>query len=217
MQNQQDNSSKAPKQYLPALPTHKDSAMQIFQTSSDISTPEKLALVIADQTIARFKDIPAETRRLWLGSQIYGLCMILHYQAPSPQDVEIDCAFADQMIMEDTAICCLKQVEMQEAFRRGIAREYGEFYGVTASSLVQFLKAYLTSGKRAEAMGLLYKEEQSKLKKEDELFWKTLAEAKENGLIELPEFAHSPFEDDKQRLERLARQRQEILKNHENK
>ena len=66
-------------------------------------------------------------------------------------------------------------------------------------------------------MGLLYKEEQSKLKKEDELFWKTLAEAKENGLIELPEFAHSPFEDDKQRLERLARQRQEILKNHENK
>ena len=212
MQNQQDNSLAPAKKYLPALPQHRDSAIQIFHTSSDVSTPEKLAAVIADPTIARYKDLPAETRQLWIGSQIYALCLILHYQAPAAEDVKLDCAFADQMIMDDEGIQCLKQVEMQEAFRRGIAKEYGEFYGITASSLVNFLKAYKASEKRAKALSLLNAAEQKRLKEEDELFWKTLAQAKVQGLIDLPEFPHSPFEDDKQRQERLARQREEILK-----
>lgn len=127
-------------------------------------------------------------------------------------DVAIDCNFADQMIMDDEGIQCLKQVEMQEAFRRGIAKEYGEFYGITASSLVGFLRAFKTCEKRKKAIAILYAAEQKKVKTEDELFWKTLAAAKAEGKIELPEFPHSPFEDDKQRQERLARQREEILK-----
>lgn len=185
--------------------------MQIFRTNNDISTPEKLALVIADESIARYKDIPEAPRKLWIGSQIYALCMILHQQPPTPIDVEIDSSFADQMIMGDEGLCCLKQVEMQEAFRRGIAKEYGEFYGVTASTLVQFLKAYRIGEKRAQAMSQLYIREQKKLKEEDELFWKTLAKAKEQG-FEIPSFNHSPFEDDKQHKERIAKQREEILK-----
>lgn len=211
MQNQQDNSLVPAKRYLPVL--HKqDSVTQIFQTSSDVSTPEKLALVIGDNTIARYKDIPADIRKRWIGSQIYALCLILHYQVPNEMDVAIDCNFADQMIMDDEGIQCLKQVEMQEAFRRGIAKEYGEFYGITASSLVGFLRAFKTCEKRKKAIAILYAAEQKKVKTEDELFWKTLAAAKAEGKIELPEFPHSPFEDDKQRQERLARQREEILK-----
>ena len=190
--------------------------MQIFQTSSDISTPEKLAAVIADEGIARYKDIPAETRKLWIGSQVYALCMILHYQAPSAEDVAMDCSFADDMIMYDPGISCLKQVEMQEAFRRGIAKEYGEFYGVTATSLVGFLRAYKKSEKRAEAIGILYKGYKQNLKEEDELFWKTLAEAREQG-FDIPAFESSPFEDDKQHQERIARQRAEIQKAYEDK
>lgn len=189
--------------------------MQIFQTSSNISTPEALAVVIADNSIARYKDIPEEQRKLWIGSQIYGLCLILHYQAPSPQDVEFDCAFADRMIMEDTSICCLKQVEMQEAFRRGIAKEYGDFYGITATSLVNFLNGYIKGEKRAKAILILHQQEQQKLKDDDARFWAELAKAREEGLIELPEFSHSPFEDDQQHRERLAKQREEILKAYE--
>lgn len=184
--------------------------MQIFRTSSDISTPEKLALVISNQSIARYKDIPDTPRKTWIGSQIYGLCMILHYQAPAAFDVAIDAEMADQMIMEDTALRSLKQVEMQEAFRRGIAKEYGEFYGITASSLVQFLKGYIRGEKRADAMALLYKKEQKKREDEDKLFWQTLARAREDGMIELPEFQHSPFEDDKQHRERIEQQRKDI-------
>ena len=187
--------------------------MQIFRTSNDISTPEKLAVVIADQSIARYKDIPEAERKLWIGSQIYGLCLILHYQAPSPEDVMIDCHFADQMIMDDGGICCLKQVEMQEAFRRGVAGEYGEFYGVTAKSLIGFLKAYRKSGKRAEAISILEKGYKQTLKDEDELFWKTLVDAREKG-FDIPVFPASPFEDDNQHKERIRRQREEILKHY---
>lgn len=185
--------------------------MQIFRTNNDISTPEKLALVISNESIARYKDIPEGPRKMWIGSQIYALCLILHYQPPTPMDVEIDSAFADQMIMDDESIRCLKQVEMQEAFRRGISREYGEFFGITASSLVGFLKAYKGCEKRAQAMALLYNQEQKKLKAEDKLFWKTLEEARKNG-FEIPTLESTPFEDDKQHQERIARQREEIIK-----
>ena len=212
MQNQQDSSSKTPKQYLPALPTHRDSAMQIFRTSSDISSPEKLAMIIKDDTIARYKDIPKEERELWIGSQIYGLCLILHYQAPTPQDVMLDSIIVDGMIMENQELCCLKQVEMQEAFRKGIAKEYGDFFGVTATSIVKFLEGYVKCEKRAQAVNILYKEERRKLEEEDRLFWATLAKAKEDGIVDIPEFEAAPFEDDAQHLERIRKQREEILK-----
>ena len=196
---------------LPA-PTHRDSALQIFQTSSDISTPEKLAAVIANESVARYKDIPEKERKIWIGSQIYALCMILHYQAPSAIDVSVDAEFADKMIMEDEGLRCLRQVEMQEAFRKGIGKDYGEFYGITPTSLLQFLKGYRNGEKRAKAMSILYAEEQKKLKDGDKLFWETVEWAKQHG-YEIPEFKHTPLEDDNQHAQRIARQREEILRN----
>lgn len=195
--------------------------MQIFRTSSDISSPEKLALVIGDTTIARYKDIPIETRKLWLGSQIYALCLILHYQTPSAEDVKLDCAFADQMIMDDEGIQCLKQVEMQEAFRRGIAREYGDFYGVTASSLVGFLKAYRTSKKRQDAIEILYREEQarvSKDRKKEEAAYRIIAQHCMEKGIHLPGLRPGMLDkeenktDSEAHRQKIARQREEILK-----
>ena len=190
--------------------------MQIFQTNNDVSTPEKLAQVISDQSIARYKDIPEEPRKIWLGSQIYALCLILHYQTPSPMDVEVDAAFADRMIMDDESVRSLKQVEMQEAFRKGIAREYGDFFGITASTLVQFLRAYKTSEKRAKAISLLYNKEQKEIQEKDARFWAALENARQQG-YDIPTFAHSPMEDDKQHQERIARQREEIIKAYEKK
>ena len=136
--------------------------MQIFQTSNDISTPEKLASVISNPSIAKYRDIPEAIRKKWIGTQIYALCLILHYQAPSPVDVEVDCAFADQMIMDDKGLAALTQVEMQEAFRRGISKEYGEFYGITPSTLVGFIKAFRNSPKRQEAIAILYAQQKRK-------------------------------------------------------
>lgn len=192
------------------------SVTQFFQTSSDVSTPEMLAAVIADTAIARYKDLPKELRIDWLKAQIYMLCYILHYQRPAPIDTTVDATFADQMIMDDSGISALKQVEMQEAFRRGIAGEYDKFYGITAQSLVQFLKGYRKSEKRQQALTILYNQEQQRLAdekmKENRLFY----ELKLHGFVNpwgKKEKKGVTEEESAAHREKVRRQAEEILTN----
>ena len=188
-----------------------ETALQIVRTNNRIATADQLAVVM--QTEPRFYSLDAGVRVAWLGQQIIALNYMVHSQKmPNEYDLFIESSTLDQAIMEDEGLRGLTQVEMQEAFRRGISGEYDKFYGITAPSLIGFLRAFRTCDKRMKAITILHSQEQQKFKAEDELFWKTLAEAKAEGKIELPEFPHSPFEDDKQHAERLARQREEILK-----
>lgn len=189
--------------------------MQIFQTSSDISTPEKLAALLSNQAIARYKDLPSTIRKAWIGTQIYALSLILHYQTPNPMDVDIDSAFADQIIMEDE-VASLRQVEMQEAFRRGIAKEYGDFYGITPATLLQFLKGYRASEKRQQAIAILYaKEKEETISAEKRLEY----ELRAHGL-QLPFWKSSrkkevSKEESEAHRKKIAQQREDILKRHE--
>lgn len=187
-----------------------ETALQIVRTSSRIATAEQLAVVL--QTEPRFYSLDNGTRVAWLGQQIIALNYMVHSQKlPNEYDLFIESSMLDQAIMEDEGLRGLTQVEMQEAFRRGISREYGDFYGITAPSLIGFLNAYKKSEKRSQAIAILYSQEQKKLREEDELFWETLNAARKAG-FEIPTFPHSPFEDDKQHQERIRRQREEILK-----
>jgi hypothetical protein len=188
-----------------------ETALQIVRTSNRIATPEQLAIVM--KTEPRYFTIPHSARLDWIGQQIITLHYMSHSQKlPSDFDLLIESSLLDQAIMDDEGLRGLTQVEMQEAFRRGITREYGDFYGITSASMVGFLKAFRVCDKRMKAIALLYDAEQKKLKTEDALFWKTLAEAKERGDIEIPDFSFSPFEDDKQKAERFAKMREEIIK-----
>lgn len=195
--------------------------MQIFQTSNDISTPEKLASVISNPSIAKYRDIPEAIRKKWIGTQIYALCLILHYQAPSPVDVEVDCAFADQMIMDDKGLAALTQVEMQEAFRRGISKEYGEFYGITPSTLVGFIKAFRNSPKRQEAIAILYAQQKRKEMSAKEQENRLLYELKSHGL-QLPFWKSNrekkvvTKEESEAHRQKIAEQRDAILKGESN-
>ena len=216
MPNQQDNSlAVVNKKYLAPVSDHQQAAMQIFQTNNDISTPEKLAALLSNQAIARYKDIPPAIRKAWIGTQIYALCLILHYQAPNPLDVDIDSAFADQIIMEDE-VSSLRQVEMQEAFRKGIAKEYGEFYGITPSSLLQFLKGYRGCEKRKQAIAILYaKEKEETISAEKRLEYKLRAHG-----LQLPFWKSSrkkevSKEESEAHRKKIAQQREDILKCHE--
>ena len=105
---------------------------------------------------------------------------------------------------------------MQEAFRRGINGEYGEFFGITAASLTGFLRGYMKAEKWQAMKAICYAEEQKKLKDGDRKLFEEMAKARELG-FELPEFRHEPFEDDKQHQARVAKQRAEILKLYEKK
>ena len=216
MPNQQDNSlAVVSKKYLAPVADHQQAAMQIFQTSSDISTPEKLAALLSNQAIARYKDLPPAIRKAWIGTQIYALSLILHYQTPNPMDVDIDSAFADQIIMEDE-VASLRQVEMQEAFRRGIAKEYGDFYGITPATLLQFLKGYRASEKRQQAIAILYaKEKEETISAEKRLEY----ELRAHGL-QLPFWKSSrkkevSKEESEAHRKKIAQQREDILKRHE--
>jgi len=215
MQNQQDKPTQTRSQYLPVIRNQQALVTQFFQTSSDVSTPEKLADVIADTTVARYKDLPEQVRKDWIVSQIFTLCYILHYQQPNPLDVKVDAAFADQMIMDDDGASSLKQVEMQEAFRRGIAKEYGEFYGITAQSLIQFLKGFRSGAKRQRAIAILYEKEQARIaeekRNEDRLFY----ELRAHGFVNpwgKKEKKKVTTEESAAHREKIARQREEILK-----
>ena len=180
-----------------------------------MSTPEKLAEVIADTSVARYKDIPEQVRRDWITSQIFTLCYILHYQQPNPLDVKVDAAFADQMIMDDEGASLLKQVEMQEAFRRGIAKEYGEFYGITAQSLIQFLKGFRAGAKRQQAISILYDKEQKKIASEKEKENRLMYELRARGFVnpwgKKEKRVVTPEESEAHR-QKIAMQRKEILK-----
>ena len=193
---------------------------QFFQTSSDVSTPEKLAEVIADESVARYRDLPEQLRREWIMSQIYTLCYILHYQQPNALDVRVDATFADQMIMDDEGASALKQVEMQEAFRRGIAKEYGEFYGITAQTLVQFLKGFRTSAKRQQAIGILYNREQKRIaeekEKENRLYYELQARGFVNPWGKKEKKVVTPEESAAHRA-KVAKQAEGILKAYEKK
>ena len=192
------------------------SVTQFFQTSSDVSTPEMLAGVIASPSIARYKDLPKELRIDWLKSQIYTLCYILHYQRPAPIDTTVDATFADQMIMDDEGIQCLKQVEMQEAFRRGIAKEYGEFYGITAQTLVQFLKGFRTSAKRQQALAILYNQEQKRIATAKEQENRLMYELKLHGFVNpwgKKDKKGVTAEESAANREKVRRQAEEILTN----
>ena len=228
------------------MPSHEDAAMQIFQTSNDISTPEKLAMLISNEGIAKYKDIPESVRRTWIGMQIYALCLILHYQAPTPMEVSVDAAFADQLIMDDEGARALTQAEMQEAFRKGIGGDYGEFFGGQApgghnviaglfdgikslnkdSRLFGFLKGFRASEKRLKALDILFKKAQKEIsedrKREIAAYEQIVAHCKEKG-IDLTglrpgdlDKGTAPKVSSEEHRQKVARQREEILKQHTN-
>ena len=129
--------------------------MQILRTSNSIATAEQLADLILDKSVPRFHELDERTRRGWLGDQINALNYMTHSsRIISEIDLVVEASMLDQEIM-DNNVRWLTQVEMQEAFRKGIMREYGDFYGITASSLMGFLRGFMEGRKRQEAKSII--------------------------------------------------------------
>ena len=58
-------------------------------------------------------------------------------------------------------------VEMQEAFRKGAGKEYGDYFGITYASMLGFLRGYLKSEKKIRATQIVSKHLQEKQKELD--------------------------------------------------
>lgn len=157
-------------------------------------------MVIQDSSVPKYANIGHEQRVGWLGEQINALNYMAHSsKMPTAMDLFIEASMLDQAIMDAEGIRALTQVEMQEAFRKGITREYGDFYGITTATLLGFLKGFMVSEKRQKAVALLYKQEEERRAEEDRRFWMEYAKAKEQGLIDVPEFNFSADRDNSKR------------------
>lgn len=157
-------------------------ALQILRTSSSISTPEQLAALIKNPSVPKYCNLENDTRLQWLCDQINALNYMTHSSRISNEvDLLVEASMIDQAIMDDNSIRWLTQVEMQESFRRGITKEYGDFFGITASSVVQFLRGFMTGEKRQKAKALIREEEARKEREGQQRFWKEIERMKAEG------------------------------------
>lgn len=159
-------------------------ALQILRTSSSIDTPEKLAALIKDDGVPRYCQLDELNRRGWLCDQINALNYMTHSaRITSEVDLVIEASMMDQAIMDDDRVKWLTQVEMQEAFRRGITKEYGDFFGITAGTVVQFLRGFMDGDKRKRAKAIIRENESRKEREGQERLWAEIQEQKKKGMF----------------------------------
>jgi len=168
--------------------------MQIISSGDDIATADDLARVrlATDKDgmriYPRYKDGRDEQRLSWLNKQFFGLALIAH-QGVDPATIKVDLFTLDREIMEHSVLRELTLVEMQEAFRRGIFREYGDYYGLTAVSLAGFLKGFVRSEKKVAASSIIYRLEARKEQEARSRFFRELYQAEKEGKVEVPDFS----------------------------
>ena len=188
------------------MTTEQQTALDILRTSSSIATAEQLAALINNPNVPKFCQLSEGTRRRWLGQQINGL----NYMAHSPKitseiDLTIEASMLDQAIMGDGNIKWLTQVEMQDAFRRGVTREYGDYFGITAASLTGFLRSFMSGEKRKRAKDIILEEERKKRKEGDKRFFTEIERLKAEGKFTPtwgPQYNFKKDKDDNERNQR---------------
>lgn len=159
-------------------------ALQILRTSSSIATAEQLAALIQNPNVPKYCNLENDTRLQWLCDQINALNYMTHSaRLESEIDLLVEASMIDQAIMEDNTIRWLTQVEMQEAFRRGITKEYGDYFGITAASIVLFLRGFMAGDKRQKAKALIREAEARKDKEANERLWQEIQKKKAEGLF----------------------------------
>ena len=168
--------------------------MQIISSGGNIATADDLArlrLATDDAGVRiypRYKDGRDEQRLSWLNKQFFGLALNAH-QTVDPTTIKVDLFTLDREIMGHSVLRELTLVEMQEAFRRGIFKEYGEYYGLTAVSIIGFLKGFVRSEKKVAASSIIYKLEAKKEQEANARFFRELYAAEKEGKVEVPDFS----------------------------
>lgn len=130
----------------------------------DISTSEKLAMVRMDSNVPHYRNVPRNRRIEWLIEKIAQLNLMLHHKGDG-QVFEMDAIALDSYISDDIYINDLTMQEIDEAFKMGLIGKYGEFYGINAVTLFQFLLGYFKSEKKQKAIKLV-QEAQKRAKRE---------------------------------------------------
>ena len=139
------------------------------QNNNSIATPEALAAYRRDDTIPHYRDLEQNLRFQWLGQQIVKLNQVLHKETVE-DFLQTDVVMLDENIMDDIHLSDFTLAEIDEAFSRGICGAYGPYYGLNPPSLMGFLRAFLETPKKKEALKinneLMKQERRAQLDKE---------------------------------------------------
>lgn len=168
-----------------------ETALQIIKAGSNIGTAERLAeaRTARDENgklvYRRYGNGILEHRLSWLGSQFLGLAAIAHISVDSLA-IKLDVVNLDNEIMDNPELRELTLIEMQEAFRKGVMKEYGDYFGLSSVSLLGFLKGFLKSEKKQAASAIIYRRRKQLEQEANERFLLELHRAEKEGKITLP-------------------------------
>lgn len=176
------------------LVVRQKTAMQIASSGNKIATAEQLADLRSAtnedgrRTYPRYKDGGQEQRLSWLSRQLFGLALIAHINV-DPMMAQVDIVTLDGEIMDNDYMKDMTLVEIQEAFRRGINREYGDYFGLSSISLSSFLRGFLRSDKKRSAAAIIRRRNAKKTAEAEISFQEQLKDAQMKGLINMPDFS----------------------------
>lgn len=166
--------------------------IQLRTDSSDvcISTVSELVAVRLDESrFPRYRNIPQGARLEWMSLQIKYLAAITRLRDFGKNETILIASALNGMIAEDAALADLTLPEIADAFKNGVFGKYGEFYGLSAPNLLNFLYSFLESEKKINAAAVVRKSKEAILAErrkaereaEQRKIQAEIAEAKRNG------------------------------------
>lgn len=213
---------------MDSLTPYQQTALQIANSGKQIATAQQLAeLRLAkdaqgNNVFPRYRSLSQMQRLEWLGDQLFGLAILTHTTA-TYESVSVDAMALDAEVMDNPLLSDLTLIEMQEAFKKGIAKAYGEYFGISYASLIGFLNGFLRSEKKMSAIAIVQRHNAKLEQERDARFYKELYDAQKAGKIELPDFSHMRIngrpekktythEESAAHRERIRQQAEAILK-----
>ena len=202
------------------------SAVSVWTSSSavKVTSAESIVAIRKDREhYPRYKDIPVKDRQRWLAKQFFTLASIARMKEYTADEATIGAVALDERIMDAEVLANLTAPEIEYAFKNGVFGAYGEYYGLNAISLYNFLEEFVKSEKKQESARLIREEREKQIRDEDEEYRARIRaemeEAKRNGTFvptgrfDFGRASKSVNEvlDTKEHKERIARQAQDIL------
>ena len=137
-----------------------------LRTSSDntpaIPTAESLAAIRMDgDRYPHYRSIPQPKRQEWLAGQMKYLASITRIRDFSAREAILMATVLDEMIVQHRDMSELTFPEIADAFKSGVFGFYGEFYGLSATNLYDYLVSFLDSAKKKEATALVAKSKEA--------------------------------------------------------
>lgn len=193
--------------------------------SAQSFTPESLAELRRDKTSnPAFPSLPQNGRLQWLSKQLLFIASTLRIKDYDVRDATLAAGLIDGEISEDAQLSRLSAQEINYAMVKGSIGRYGDFYGLTAKTVVDWLRSFCESSLSTEASAINKtlllesheKKVQARREEESRKLRAEIEEAKRNGTF-VPQY-HFPSigkpadtaEEDRIHREKVRQQARDI-------